>query len=257
MLIDQPLSASKDGTNVHGSAVESTQLINERRYQPIEKAKIALKRGFPRLEFTVHAASLTIIGALLWVHVSETFWRDFEVKKQRRQNMELKAWQFAAKVHELLMLASLSFVVFYYMRKLLVRRQGIPFGLVSAPYLTSSPGMLFRRSFWVGWGYHLPFGGLLFLTCILSFALGPSSAITMIPSLGWYEMKNPFWADSSTVLYNGTAKNIWPTVFTQAMSLNATEVAECLINPFDLSNLQCPTAGFLDVLKWVCSSDFY
>ncbi|KAI4914926.1 hypothetical protein J4E90_004962 [Alternaria incomplexa] len=72
----------------------------------------------------------------------------------------------------------------------------------------------------------------------------------MIPSLGGYEMKNPFWADSSTVLYNATAKNIWPTVFTQAMSLNATEVAECLINPFDLSNLQCPTAGFLDVLKW-------
>ena len=256
MLIDQPLSASKDGTNVHRSAVESTQLINGRRYQPIEKAKIALKRGFPWLEFTVHAASLTIIGALLWVHVSETFWRDFEVKKQRRQNMELKAWQFAAKVHELLMLASLSFVVFYYMRKLLVGRQGIPFGLVSAPHLTRSPGMLFKQSFWIGWGRNLPFGGLLFLACILSFTLGPSSAITMIPSLGWYEMKSAFWADSSTVLYNATAGDLWPTVFAQTMNMNATEASDCMLDPFNPLNLQCPTGGFSDILMWVRSNKF-
>lgn len=232
-----------------------TQHINEGRHQPIEKAKVALKSHFPWLEILVHTAPLTIIGALLWVHITKTFWSDFEVKKQRRRNMELKAFQFAAKIHELLMLSSLSFIVFYYMRKLLVGRTGIPCGLVSAPHLTNSPGMLLHKSFWVGWKHHIPFGGLIFLACILSFALGPSSAISMIPSLGWFEMKSAFPANSSTILYNATAAEIWPTNFTASMSLNATEITGCLINPFNPSNLDCPTAGFMDIYKRVCSSN--
>jgi len=75
----------------------------------------------------------------------------------------------------------------------------------------------------------------------------------MIPSLGWYEMKSAFPANSSTILYNATTAEIWPTKFTASMSLNATEITGCLKNPFNPTNLFCPTAGFMDVFKWFVS----
>ncbi|KAI4614089.1 hypothetical protein J4E80_006779 [Alternaria sp. BMP 0032] len=244
LLIDQRSSVSTKESDVHERDLGPTN--------PIEGAKIALKRDFPWLEFMYHTAVLAIVGILLWIHIIGLFWRDFKIKNQKRQNMELQAFQVASKAHELLMLASLSMIVFHYMRRLLVGRNGIPFGLVNALHVTGSPSMLFKWSFWAGWRRHLPFGGLLFLTCIFSLTLGPSSAITVIPSLEWYEMKNAFPADGSTVLYNATAAKIWPTVFNNSMDTNQT--ARCLQDPFKSPlNLHCPSAGFIDIYKWFIS----
>ncbi|KAI4633847.1 uncharacterized protein J4E87_001013 [Alternaria ethzedia] len=74
----------------------------------------------------------------------------------------------------------------------------------------------------------------------------------MIPSLEWYEMKNAFPANGSTVLYNATAAKIWPTVFNNSMDTNQT--ARCLQDPFKSPlNLYCPSAGFIDIYKWFIS----
>jgi hypothetical protein len=167
--------------------------------------------------------------------------------------MEIKALQFGAKFHELIMLSSLSFVVFYYMRRLLVGRNGIPFGLVSAPHIITSPSMLLKRSFWVGWGCHPTFGALLFVACILSFALGLSSAITIIPSLGWSEINNAFPGDSSTIYYPLPRDKLWSTVFDSSNRSPATGAAGCIQNPFNRTSMSCPTAGFLVIYKWVCN----
>ncbi|KAF2686860.1 hypothetical protein K458DRAFT_386829 [Lentithecium fluviatile CBS 122367] len=98
---------------------------------PLERAKVTLKRSFACKEFAIHIAALAIIGVLL-----------------RRRNMELKVWQFGAKVHELLMLASLSFIVFYNMRKLLAGQHGILFGLfMSFIYSGARSDLIFTDHF--------------------------------------------------------------------------------------------------------------
>ncbi|KAI4640011.1 hypothetical protein J4E93_008810 [Alternaria ventricosa] len=71
----------------------------------------------------------------------------------------------------------------------------------------------------------------------------------MIPSLEWYEMKDAFPANGSTVLYNATAAEIWPTVLNNSM--DTYETARCLQDPFRSPlNLHCPSAGFMDIYKW-------
>jgi hypothetical protein len=239
---------SSNSSDVPQTTVHSRTAGTHGRHQP-ESAKVALKRTFPLLEFSVHAVALAIIAGLIAINVHEYLWKGLELKKQNIRNMQLKAFQFGAKVHEVLMVASLSFVVFYYMRKLLVGRDGIPFGLISAPHITSSPSMLIKPSFWAGFWHHRSFGALLFATCILSFAVGPSSAITMIPSLGWFEKNSAFSGNNSLVYYTASPEALWPTVLnasTATTGLDANETIACQKNPFNPSNLGCPTAGFLD-----------
>jgi len=233
------------------------QRHNQHQRTNNEPEKIALDTSFPWIEFGIHAAALAIIVALLWANFAKVFWRDFELRKTRRRNVELKAWQFGAKVHELFMLASLSFIVFYYMRRLLVGKRGIPFGLVSAPYLIASPGMLISKPFRAGFNHHFSFGMLLMLLCLLSVVLGPSSAIAMIPSLGWFHMANAFQGGQSVIhFYNGSGRELWPAKFNSTTTgLNATEAARCRTNPYDARSTtdSCPSSGFLDILKWVRS----
>jgi hypothetical protein len=218
-----------------------------------EKAKVALKRQPPYLEFVVHALALAIIGGLLFVNIARYFWRDFSPSAQKTQNVELKAFQFAAKVHELLMLASLSFIVFSYMRRLLVGRRGIAFGLVSAPHTIAAPSMLVKKKFWVGFGRNPAFGLLLVVACLLSLALGPSSAIAMIPSLAWTDMNNALSDINSTIYYGTSGRGaIWPAKLNgSSTGLDTTAATACLNNPFNPTDLMCPTAGFMDIFKWV------
>jgi hypothetical protein len=216
-----------------------------------QKVKVALHRHLPYFEVLVHGLALAIIARLLFVNIERYFWKDFSPRTQDRRNVELKAWHYAARVHELLMM-SLSFIVFTYMRNLLVGRRGITFGLLSAPHTIASPITLAKKKFWIGFVRNPAYGSLV-VACILSVALGPSSAITMIPSLGWSDMINALSVDNSTIYYSSAHDEVWPTtVNISSTGLNDTEVARCLNSPFSLTSLYCPTAGYMDVLKWVC-----
>lgn len=218
-----------------------------------EKAKVALKRHPPYLELLVHVLALAIIAALLYVNIAEYFWKDFSIRKQERRNVELKAWQYGAKAHGLLMMASLSFIVFSYMRRLLVGRHGIAFGLISAPHTLGSPTTLAKKRFWIGFARNPAFGLLLVVASFLSVALEPSSAVTMIPSLAWSDVHNALSEDNSTIYYSSARDKIWPAlVDIPSSGLNATEVAECLDNSFSPTSLYCPSGGYMDMLKWVC-----
>lgn len=81
----------------------------------------------------MHCISLIVIAVLFWANFTEQFWAEYNPSSTATRN-GLKGWQFAAKIHELSMLSSLSYVVFYYMRRLLLGSSGIPFGLVGVTY---------------------------------------------------------------------------------------------------------------------------
>jgi hypothetical protein len=202
---------------------------------------------------------LGTIVVLLWANYRKKYWKDIVIRKSSKRNVELKAWQLGAKAHELFMLASLSFMVFYHMRRLLIGRTGIPFGLLTAPFTTTSPGMFFNKSFQAGFSRNRSFGLLLVIVCVLSVVLGPSSAIVMIPSLGWFEFKETevgevSWPkDGERVWYfesNNDDFDLWPTTLNSSTRLNETEAAECAKISFELS-LSCPSAGFLNIVEWV------
>jgi len=227
------------------------------RFGP-EQPKVALVRKFPALEFTIHAVAFCITVVVVAINFSEQYWQDVLLFLTKWQGVELKAWQLAAKIHEIFMVTSLSFLVLYYMRKLLVSPRGIPFGLLGSPYVSGSAGMLFQKPFWRCFldGRRWPFALLLLVTCILSLVLGPSSAIAMIPALDWYQVKDPFNGKNTTTWIFKNTTEIWPTIFNVSSSGIVNATINCQTDPFHLDNMFCPSGGYAEIVKWFVSYTF-
>lgn len=246
----------QDGIRAESHIAPSSDDPDQKGRKSHERPKRALTSRIPVVEFLVHSIALGTICALFWVNFSNHFKSNFQVKMTERRNLEIKLLQLGAKLHELVMLSSLSFIVFHYMRKLLTGRNGIPFGLVGAPYVTQSPATVVKQPFLVGFRHSWPFGLLLVVVCVLSVLVGPSSAIAMIPSLNWFELKEPWPKGDQTIWYANRPAHefptdqLWPTVFNAADWFNSTGEADCKENSF-ISRVYCPAAGYPDIWRWV------
>lgn len=101
--------------------------------------------------------------------------------------------QFAAKLHELTITASLTAVIFSYIRHELVTDSGLPFGAIMAGFQFKEISYLWSMEFWgvirANWRRWQDKTGLIFLIIIgtaLSLSAGPSSATLMRPRLDWW-----------------------------------------------------------------------
>lgn len=100
------------------------------------------------------------------------------------------ALQFTAKLHEVLMIASLSEIVLYLIRSELISKHGLPFGALISGFRISQINYLWSLELWgmltaPGFVWWRKFRFLIVIvSCItLSTSVGPSSAIGMIPRL--------------------------------------------------------------------------
>jgi hypothetical protein len=216
-------------------------------------AKVVFDGNFPFRESLVHGLAVTVTIVLFYLNITETVWRDNFDHDLDSETIS-KQWQLYAKLHELLMLSSLSFIVLCQMRRLLARQRGISFSHLSAAYRAQSPAMMIESGAWfLGNGSSLSFGNLLSLVCLLSLVLGPASAILMVPSLNWISVKHPFSARELFVHLTGSEAALWP------MHLSATDsdlAKRCLQqDPFPKMTDYCPTARYPAILNWV--SHFY
>ena len=118
------------------------------------------------------------------------------------QNTILAALQFAVKLHESFIVASLSTVVFHRIQYELAYTEGISFGTLLAGYQLNSVSYLFSAECWAGIRGQTSavlFGSFhrwtLFLTVfgaiILAALSGPASGIMVIPKLAWWLVSNP------------------------------------------------------------------
>ena len=115
----------------------------------------------------------------------------------------MAALQFAAKLHELLMLASIGAATFAYIRKEMAIGEGVTLGTVFAGQQFSSINNLWSMEFWsaVFDARKPPLGckkqrwykitpkwrmvWLITLATILGVSVGPSGAVLMRPRLDW------------------------------------------------------------------------
>lgn len=151
----------------------------------------------------------------------------------------------------------------YYAHRLLTGPRVIPFALLSPPYNNGSPKILSSLRFWENSfklrRQYLPFGLLLLAVCVLSVVLGPSSAVLMIPSLGWWPRSNPFDGRSMTIrfIYENpetsdvsfaASSQLWPPVFNDAL-MNDSYTPNCTVDP-NAPNYGCPFQGYSDITTW-------
>ncbi|KAF2667742.1 hypothetical protein BT63DRAFT_299656 [Microthyrium microscopicum] len=137
---------------------------------------------------------------------------------------KLAALQFAAKLHELLMIASLVSILVTIIRlELTVKDGGLPFGAIFSPQQIQSIDILWSPEFWGTIKYskkaekpRRKVNSIIF--CIIIFALlglsvGPSSAILMRPRLqDWRAGGTPFWI-------RGTESLLFPSVISDSENL--------------------------------------
>ena len=120
-------------------------------------------------------------------------------------------YQLLAKVHEIMIQASIAAVVFFCIRSELALGSGIPFGLLFSGLQITQISYLWSMEFWDSLrggpyqGYRKPFLFMLvFLGILLAAVCGPSSAVLLIPRL-------QEWPGGSTDIWiNATSTDLWP-----------------------------------------------
>ncbi|KAF2993028.1 hypothetical protein E8E14_000780 [Neopestalotiopsis sp. 37M] len=144
----------------------------------------------------VHFPALVVSFALLWQNSALHFWFDFEKTiwvdgREFNTNDILHTLQIAAKLYELLVLLSLSNIALDLYRMKLMGN-GLPLGLVTSGYRIGDLSYLKHSGLLLAFRSRAAaFAIFIALASLLSIAMGPASAILMIPSAGWWEFHDP------------------------------------------------------------------
>lgn len=123
-------------------------------------------------------------------------------------------YQFGAKFHEITAQASIAAIVFSYVRHEMSLGQGLPFGALFSGLQVSQLSYLWSMEFWGSiCSKHLPIrrrigmAVVITLAFLLAAAVGPSSAILLIPRLDYWP------AGSTDIWLNITNRDLWPNRF--------------------------------------------
>ena len=121
-------------------------------------------------------------------------------------------YQLFAKIHEIMIQASLATVLFSYIRHQLTAGHGIPFGALMSGLQINQIAYLWSMEFWAT--LRSSYGSLrrkasliaLIIACVLLASLsGPSSAVLLIP-------RSEYWPAGSTDIWiNTTLKDLYPS----------------------------------------------
>ncbi|KAK2010398.1 hypothetical protein LZ32DRAFT_588614 [Colletotrichum eremochloae] len=157
--------------------------------------------------------------------------------------------QLAAKLHELLVVASLSSIALAMFRRRLVTN-GVRLGFLTGGYRVGDLGYMGTKAFWRQgldisnpWDMLLP--GFVVFATIMSTIVGPASAVLLVPSLGWYEIDNSMAFDNITLplRYSWNRTDIW-----YAGRHGAPKECKTVMGIY---NDYCPAGGFPQISSWL------
>ena len=181
------------------------------RYQTVgkgytEQTKIAIHRSRTTalLRALIHVVP---VGVALWEIVLNwnTYFVGYNV-------YNLAYYQLGAKLHEITIQASLSAVIFSYVRYELMLGDGIPFGALFSGLQISQASYLWSMEFWgtissstISWKTKLRLLSVVTASIFLAAVSGPSSAILLVPRLDYWP------AGSTHIWINVTSDSLWPS----------------------------------------------
>ena len=148
-------------------------------------------------------------------------------------------YQFGAKLHEIAIEASLSAVVFSYVRYELMLGSGIPFGALFSGLQISQASYLWSMEFWgtvssrtISLKSKVRLLVVVTASVFLAAIAGPSSAILLVPRLD-------YWPGGSTNIWiNVTSNSLWPSLLVVPV-LASMHVMSLLIIFIGLMLLTC------------------
>ena len=207
--------------------------------QHVETPKVAIhkNRFLAALRASIHVIPISAALALVILNLAQYYVGGELAGPIGQDDQKLGALQFAAKLHELLMIASLATIVFTYIRRELVFGEGVPFGVLSAGLEIDNASFLYSpelwSALWANWRKkHKKWVLIALLSCctVLGITVGPSTANLMRPRL-------QDWPAGGTVFWVG----VKPDELTPASLGSSPATSHCLD---DLNDLACPHGGW-------------
>ena len=172
-----------------------------------EQTKVAIRksRTTALLRALIH---IVPVGVAIWEIVLNwnTYFVGYAIYNQAY-------YQFGAKAHEIVIEASLSAIVFSYVRYELMLGSGIPFGALFSGLQVSQASYLWSMEFWgtvssgtISLKSRLRLLVVVAASVFLAAIAGPSSAILLVPRLD-------YWPGGSTNFWiNVTSDSLWPSL---------------------------------------------
>ncbi|GKZ89920.1 hypothetical protein AnigIFM63604_007279 [Aspergillus niger] len=212
-----------------------------------ERPKVFMDRSktLASIRCVLHVVPVSAAFALIMLN-STGYYIGGELSGTSGQDAEkLAALTFAAKLHELLMLASLGSILITYIRRELAFGEGLPFGAIFTSLQFQDISFLWSLSMWGSVNHDWKrrttkwFMLCLMVICtLLGLTVGPSTSNLMKPRLDdWPAGGTPFWI-------NATDSEVFPREMK-----NSSSLVHCA---FDNSDLACP-AGNWQILN----QDYY
>lgn len=223
--------------------------------------KRAIRKDAPRLltGWLPHAPALAVTCFVIWISHTQLFWYP-----ESGPNVPLIGYfgnkhtvisnllQFASKLHELMIVASLAALSVSMSRRRLVGR-GLRLGFLTGGYRLGDLAYLTSGAFW-GLGRDLRSSEVILVAfvvfgTIMSTIVGPASAILFVPSLGWYEMPKAFDNVRMPLVYYLDATMAWPKTLNSDV-FDGWAHPECLATE-SIFQSYCAPGGFTDIWNWL------
>lgn len=210
-----------------------------------EAPKIVLGKGLRFSKFFIHIIALAITAVVVGVNLATVYGWDRDILRIPDYQV-MNLLQFAAKLHEIFIVGSLTSIAMHHIRERLVGSRGLSLGLLSSGYQVSSLEFLFSQSFRSAFSTDTGLILTLAATIIIVNVVGPSSAIVVIPRLDWWVVRAPF--NETLQLYLGSSKEqLYPTSLGPP---NMTFYPGCDTAEYGGN---CPGAAFNDLNVWAAS----
>ncbi|KAI9892258.1 MAG: hypothetical protein M1814_001717 [Vezdaea aestivalis] len=236
---NQPLLHSL-GLSIFKSTFDAWTSRGEKRREP-RKVALTKNRWWAAARCVIHLPSVGVSIVLLYLNLGDVYLGGELIGQSGQDSVKLGALQFAAKLHELAIHASLAAILYTYIRRELLARGGLPFGALVAGQRFKDLSYLWSTEFWGAVTSSKTHRSVVERTCLISSIVivtllavvaAPASAIAMLPRLDLWD------ACGTSIAVNATSDTLWP----QRVDLKGGRNDYCL-KIGAAANTSCPSGG--------------
>jgi hypothetical protein len=166
----------------------------------------------------------------------------------KSETINIMLLQVAAKLNELIIVASLGLIILHMVRHELLFGDGLPLGLIGSGLTFSNFQFFFRKEFYGALSYladhgnklrKVSFVGILIVAGLTAVLAGPASAVLLVP-------KSQVWPSGGTEFFlNGSPDLFWP----DDLSGDISELQQYCSNGNSANLAICPGGGFFSLLE--------
>lgn len=220
----------------------------------VAKVVVAKSSRLTAWQCFVHLLPISTSIAILWINFRGWYIGVDFPGLTSSDTVVLMLLQLSAKVHEIMIVASLSQIIWHAVRHELLYGEGLPLGLIGSALSFSSFEFYFKKEFYGSLGYlrysfrrmkRLGFVVLLIISGMTAILAGPASAVLLVPRSQDYS------AGGTHFYLNGSASDFWPDNLLDDM----TELEEMCPGTESALRDVCPAGGFVSLWeRWSSAS---